>query len=496
MPRITLPIANGFYVSDSLSISNQECVMWSPNAVQVQGALSPDTLVGTAGITQKSTTGQVNQSNRGLHVKAGLAYFLNGDTLIRLDQSIDITGIVTFSNTVIGVIPGTELVSMADNGTQLMVLVPGGSGFIINEAADPVFEEITDLDFVANGIPQYVVFKDGFFIVTTDTKKFIKSAANNGLDWNALDSGTAEADPDTIVAPIVHRNRLYIAGSETIQDFVNSPNPADLAAFPFVAGGLVIPKGVFAPLSLIDTGDTFLFVGGGVNESPAVWALAGNSVQKISTTAIDVVLERLTESEVSNISSYNYGINGALFICFKLPKTTFCYNTITGKWNEEKSIITNSLGVDEVVGRRVSGVVTAYGLTLCGDDVDGRIGSIEADTYTDYGNEIHRSFSTQPFSDAGNVMTVSSLELTVNSGGGDFDTLNPKINMSKSLDNVTFDDPISREIGKQGEYDQRLIWNRLGRVPRFTSFNFTMTDPVDPTIIKLEANIRSHQIGS
>jgi hypothetical protein len=179
-----------------------------------------------------------------------------------------------------------------------------------------------------------------------------------------------------------------------------------------------------------------------------------------------------------------------------LPKTTFCYNTITGKWNEEKSIITDEKGIDRVVGRRVSGVVTAYGLTLCGDDVDGRIGSIEADTYTDYGNLIHRSFSTQPFSDMGNVITVSALELTVNSGAGDFTTLNPKINMSKSLNNITFDDEISREIGKQGEYVHRLIWTRLGRVPRFVSFKFTMSDPVNPTIIKLEANIRGHSIGS
>ena len=246
MPRITLPIANGFYNSDTLAVSHQECINWSPNIVQVQGALSQETLIGTAGITQISTTGQVNQANRGSHVKAGLPYFLNGNTLIRVDRSVDLEGLVIFTNTTIGTIPGSERVSMADNGTQLMVLVPGGNGFIIDESIIPIFQEITDPDFTANGNPQFIEYIDSFFIATTDTKKFIKSAANDGLSWNALDFSSAEADPDIIVAPIVHRNRLYIAGSETIEDFINSPSGAD---FPFVRGGLVIPKGVFSPLS-------------------------------------------------------------------------------------------------------------------------------------------------------------------------------------------------------------------------------------------------------
>lgn len=489
MPLVPLPITNGFYNSDSLPVSHQECVNWRPNIVEVPGALSQETLIGIAGINQISTTGQVNEANRGRHVKAGRPYFLNGETLIRVDRNIDGAGVITFTNVQLGTIPGNELVSMSDNGTQLMILVPGGKGFIVNEDAGPVFQEITDTDFTANGNPQFVEFIDSFFIVTTDTKKFIKSAANDGLSWNALDAGTAEADPDVIVAPIVHRNRLYIAGSETIEDFVNQPVGAD---FPFIRGGLVIPKGVFAPLSLIDTGDTFMFVGGGTNESAAIWALAGNSVQKVSTIAIDVLLGDLTDAQTENISSYTYGLDGAIFICFILPRTTICYNTITGRWHEEKSITQDDSGLDQVSSRRVSGVVTAYGLTLCGDNIDGRIGSLKSDVFTEYGELMHRTFSTQPFSDVGNAITVASLELTLASGAGDFETLDPQINMSTSTNNVTFNDEISTSIGALGEYDHRATWTRLGRFPRFVSFRFTMSDPVDPTIIKLEANMRSH----
>ncbi len=496
MPRVTLQFTNGFYNSDTLQNSHQECVNLAVNIVQAPGALSPETLIDTAGISQILTTGQVNQQNRGRQVKAKFPYFLNGETLVRVDKSVDGAGVVTFTDVPLGTIPGGELVSTADNGIQLMVLVPGGKGYIINEDAIPVFQEITDPDFTANGNPQFVVFIDSFFVVTTDTKKFIKSASNDGLSWNALDFGTAEADPDVIVAPIVHRNRLYICGSETIEDFTNSPDPSDPAAFPFVRGGLVVPQGVFAPLSLIDAGESFLFVGGGKNEDPGIWSFSGNSAIKISTTAIDIVLGELNSEEVSNISSYKYGKKGAIYYCFKLPKTTFCYNTVTGRWHEEKSKIINNKGLTETIGRRVSGVVTAYGLTFCGDTIDGRIGVLDLKTFTEYEEDINRAFSTATIDDKGNVVTVSNLELTVNSGAGDFETIDPEVNMSKSINNITFNDEISRSMGKQGEYDKRLIWNRLGRIPRFAIFRFTKSAPVKSEFIKLEGNLRSHQIGT
>ena len=36
-----------------------------------------------------------------------------------------------------------------------MILVPSGKGYIYNHVTD-VFAEITDVDFVANGAPQFV----------------------------------------------------------------------------------------------------------------------------------------------------------------------------------------------------------------------------------------------------------------------------------------------------------------------------------------------------
>ncbi len=77
MPVSQLPITNGFYVSNSLPISAQECTNWY---VVVEGApaLAQETLRGTPGIEQVETSGVVLQANRGAHTMAGVPYFVNG----------------------------------------------------------------------------------------------------------------------------------------------------------------------------------------------------------------------------------------------------------------------------------------------------------------------------------------------------------------------------------------------------------------------------------
>jgi hypothetical protein len=477
MPVTQLPIANGFYVSDSLPISAQECTNWYPNIAQGQ-ALSQENLFGTDGIYQVATSGIVDEINRGAHEMVGKPYFVNGESLYRLDQTL-VVNVPSYALARIGEVAGTARVSMADNGTQLMVLVPGGNGYIYNHVTD-VYAQITDVDFTANGAPQFVVFIDGYFLVTTDTKKFIVSALNNGLSYSALDFGTAESDPDDIVAPVVYKNQLFISGGETFEAFQNVGG----ADFPFQRTGLFLQKGCFAPYSLINAQDTFMWVGGGQNESPAIWALNGNSTVKISTTAIDSILTSLTAVQVSNIFSWAYAQKGAYFIGFTLPSTTLVYDTTSQRWHERKSIIEENVGA-----LRVSSITKAYGSVFCGDTIDGRVGVLTPDVYTEYENTIIRRIATQPFQNNMQSVFFPSLELTVESGVGNDAVPDPQIVLERSKDGKTWSDPVSRSIGKIGEYNRRAIWRRNGRASRFELFRFTLSDAVKPVIIQLTANI-------
>ena len=477
MPVTILPIANGFYTSPSLPISAQECTNYYPNINEV-ASLNQETLFGTPGLSLMVTSGTISQNNRGSIEMNGFPYFVNGTVLYRMDQVI-VGDVYSYTLFAIGTVSGTARVSMATNGNQLMILVPGGNGYIYNWVTS-AFGQITDVDFTANGAPQMVAFVDSYFVCTTDTKKFICSAPNDGTNWNALDFGTAESNPDDTIAPIVFKNQLFIAGGYTIEAFQDIGG----TDFPFQRSGLFLQKGVYAKYSLINIQDSFVFVGGGQNESPAIWSLAGNSTQKISTIPIDSILQNLTKTELSNIFAWTYAQNGAYFVGFSLPKTTLVYEMASKRWHERKSFVDGA-----ITSFRVSSMVQAYNKVICGDSVDGRIGNLDPNVYTEYSVNITRTVTTQPFQNNMNVLFVPRIEITVESGMGNINVVDPMITMERSRDGKTWSDPRARSMGKMGDYNHRCVWRRNGSVNRFEMFRFTVTDPVKPIIIQMTAEM-------
>jgi hypothetical protein len=480
---INIPITGGFYESDSLPISAQQCINWYVNIPQTENALTQGSLFGTPGLSQITTTGTVANANRGLWVKDGVPYYLNGETLYRLDRTVDSLGVETFNQVTLGSIPGTDRASFSDNGKQLIV-ISDGNGWIIDETAVPVFDPITSPGFTANGTPEQVVFIDSFFIVTTDSKKFIRSAANDGKTWSALDFFTAEADPDDIVAPIVLKNQLLIAGSQTIEFY------QDLAGQFQRINGMIINKGVAAAFGIANTSDSVMFVGGGINESPAIWRVQSNTAQKVSTTAIDAVLNKLSKEDIEACFAWSYAQSGAYFVGFTFPDNTFVFDTVTGRWHERESQITNARGLTEVIRWRAQSFGEAYNRILCGDSIDGRIGELDLDIFDEYGDNINRTFVTIPFSNQGLSFSVSKLEATMESGVGTA-TLDPQLRLSFSKDGgKTYNNELWRGFGKIGKYITRAIFRRLGRFPRYAVMKFEMSEKVKPVFIKLEAQIR------
>ena len=483
MAKTQLPLATGFYRNRSLPVAAQECVNLYPSVVEGIG-LSQEVLFGIPGLHEIATSGLVLQTNRGGHVKGGIAYEVNGDKLYRVTRTVS-GDTETFSMDSLGTITGSGRVSMADNGTQLVIMVPGGSGFVYDESSGTPFQQITDADFTANGAPQYVVYIDGYFVFTTDSKKFIVSALNDGLSYDALDFGTAEADPDDIVAPIVFGNQLFIGGSETIEVFQNIGG----SAFPFQrVEGFVMPVGVKAPFSIVQAGDTFMMIGGGMNDSPTIQAFNGTRMEIVSTDGIDGILQGFTGDEIEQAFGWSYSQSGGQFVGFSLPTTSLVFDLSSKKWHERRSQIIDAAGTRSVRWR-VNSLVTAYGRVLVGDSEDGRIGEVDLDFFDEYDGEIIRRVAIPALSNAGNSFSIPSIELTVESGVGDFSTVNPQVRLALSKDAKTFNDERGRSMGKIGEYSHRAIWRKNGRFPRFAVMQFTMSDMVKCVLIKLEADL-------
>lgn len=470
-PIDVLPV-NGFYISDSLPISAQECLNWYVNVPSVPSR-SAAQLFGTPGIAELASTGTIAQTNRGSITLNGVPYFVNGTKLYRLNAD--------FSIDELGVIPAGGRVSLAQNGSQVVILLPGAEAYVFTPDPDTL-TEITDPDFRANGNPEYVVFIDGYFVFTTDSKRFINSALNDGLSYNALDFGSAEANPDNTVAPFTFKNQLYIAGQITTEAFQNVGG----TGFPFTRSGLYLSKGVTAPLSIIEISDTMMWIGAGARESSAIWALAGNTTKKVSTTAIDNVLQDLTEDELLQVFAWSYAEKGAYFVAFTLPTTCFVLDTITGKWHERKSLVEGSL-----LRFRVNSIISAYGRVIVFDRFDGRIGELSKDVLTEYGDPIIRRVSGVPFSGNGNRIRVTKLEAVAEQGVGNAASPDPQISLDVSDDGGrTWRDERLRKLGRIGNYNHRTIWRRLGAFANDVVFRFTMSEPVKPVLISAKAWIK------
>jgi hypothetical protein len=472
-----IPIATGFYQDTNKPIAAQECTNWIPKVPETQ-ALTRFQLKRTPGIELFTTAG--TYSCRGQHVMGGIAYTVNGQTLYRINEAGTVTSI--------GTITGTSRVSMADNGTQLCIVVPGSTAYIYTVSGG--LAAITDSDFTTTlGPSQQVVFKDGYFIhynndsAASNQPIFFISDLNDGTSYDPLLFGTAEADPDAITGLHVNKNQLYVCGSITIEPFQNVGG----ADFPFQRiPGATIQKGCRAQNSLIDASGTWVFVGGGEGESSAIWA--GNG-QKLSTDAIDSILQSYTEDEISSIYTTSYAELGSYFVIIHMNDRTFAYDFAAsakmGKpvWHERKS--------KDIYGRltnwRVNSIIDCYGMKLVGDNQGPKIGAMKDSLYTEYGDSINRVVSGIPLYNEGRKTSVAEFELLCQSGTVTATGNEPHVSRSFSDDGgYTFGNETSRSLGKQGEYKKRQIWRKEGQFQRYRVYKYVIDEPIDTAIFGLQ----------
>jgi hypothetical protein len=156
------------------------------------------------------------------------------------------------------------------------------------------------------------------------------------------------------------------------------------------------------------------------------------------------------------------------------------------QWHERQSGVTNGTGFKPW---RSQHGVEAYGKILVGDTQTGNIGELSFDTTTEYGAVVERYFTTRPFIERVETIFSHEVELLMQTGVGDGTTTDPQIRLDYSDDmGRTWSNEIPRSMGKVGEYNTRVIWSRLGSIPRSRVLRFKMSDPVEFSVYGLFAN--------
>lgn len=486
----TLEIGGEFYLSPSLPISAQECANFYANTPQTTSPTQKNLFI-PAGITEATTAG-TSVTNRGGHVFQGVPYVVYGEDLYRITRTISGGGVTTYASVQVNgavPLPGTQRVMMADNGAegdQLCIILPEGTNkfnaYIFTETTD-VLVQISDVDF--DGPVSTIRYVDGFFLFTkSDSQKLFNSQLRNGLSYIATDFVLAEADPDNITGMWILNNEPNVFGTQTSEPFQNIGG----AGFPWqrVQGG-VQDKGLKSKFAIEEMNDIMIFLGADEKETPSIYVSEGGRPEKISTIAIDNELAKFSDSVIASCFTWKYAQSGGQFVGFTFPgRVTFVYDFTTGLFHTRESL--NDAGA--LVPYRVSSVMDAYGVLLVGDSVSNKIGILDKDVFTEYGETIRRRFVTPQFDNEGDPFWIDALELYGEPGVGltSGQGSDPEVLMSFSSNGGrTFSDRISRKAGKLGEYDKRMIWNSLGRIPREVCFKFEVSDPVKWTFSKVEA---------
>jgi hypothetical protein len=456
MPRV--PLASGFYLSDSLPLAAQECKNLYPARPLTTGASNNEAIFYTTGLKRFSTLG--SSANRGMYVYNGFLYVVNGTSLYKLktDGTFDI----------LGTIEGTSDVFISDNSVVLCITVPRGKSYFVDS---DIVEEITDTTFLGYGSVTSNTYKDGFFVFSTDSEIFVSSAytENSGKNFNALDFATAEvkSDKNTVVKNI--KNELYIIGGYSTEVMQN----AGITGFPFVRiNGAMSNFGSFSPFSVKQFDNNYAFVGSENGDEMSVFVGLPGTARKISTPAIDNIIQSYTKTQIQDITSWVYSQRGGIFYGINLPDRTLVYDAMASSqfqrpmWHERKTGSTRL---------RAENICEFNGKLYCGDNVDGRIGELTG--YSEYGEAVERVVSGPYLQNEGRNLYISEVEIEMESGvgnpAGESDD-NPVVVLSYSDDGGrTFTEFGSTAIGHATDYTRRQLFRRLGRCEHTRIFKFT-----------------------
>lgn len=436
---------------------------------QPQGAKSQTPVFGAPGLTLWATLPTF--PIRGLWVFNGVLYVVAGDTLYRMNSS---GGYKKLGEG----IRGKQVVSMSDNGTQLMV-VNGVGGYLVD--SDDNFQQIQSDAFYSAST---VLFFDGYFIFDRKgTNEFFLSAIDDGTMYNGLDFASAEAQPGFLTACKQNLQLLFLFSQNHIEMWYD----AGTADFPFqrYAGG-VIEKGCVSPYSCIQQDEALFFLG----VDRVFYRLQGNVPQRISTHAIEKAFSDY--GDISDAFCFTYTLQGHKMIHLTFPSApngghSWCYDISTGWWHERESWDEK----DNSLGRwRGNCAVEVYNKILIGDAYTGQIGILDWSSFIEYGNTLQFLIHSAPVHEDRLPIFIPRLELDMQTGapfaGVDYtgEVRAPQAMLRWSKDGgVTWSKQQPwRSLGRVGEYVRRLRWLSIGRAYQFV-FALTISDNVPRVLI-------------
>jgi hypothetical protein len=399
----------------------------------------------------------------------GQCYRVMGTNLVR----VEVNGAVT----VLGFIPGADLVVMDYSFDRLAIAANGGlfywDGSSVVQVTDPDLGVVKDVQWV-----------DGYFM-TTDGEFLVVTELNNPLAVDPLKYGSSEVDPDPVMALLKLRNEIYALNRHTIEAFDNVGGEN----FPFARiDGAQVTKGLIGTHACCLFAGTIAFLGSARNEAPGVYFVNPGEPVKISTREIDLILQDYTEAQLSQVLVEAKADKAHQHLMIHLPDKTLVYDGAASQILQEPVWFTLDSGNGPTKIYRARNHVWCYEKWIVGDPTSANVGYLTDTVSSHYGQVVGWEFGTIILFNEGRGAIVHEMELIGLPGrvalGAD-----PVVWTSYSLDGETWSQERAVSVGKIGQREARVSWRRMGHMKNYRMQKFRGTSDAHFTINRLEARV-------
>lgn len=407
-------------------------------------------LYGTPGLLEFGNSGAL--ANRQCFTSAnGRCFFVAGATLFEVSAD----GTTTSRGSLL---TSTGNISINENNTQLGIC--DGTYLYTLTYSSNTFARVTDVD-----LPTQVGFLtaiDNYFVVTdAGSGRFYISALGDGTSWDALDFATAESNPDELICVKNALGQLWLFGLKTTEIWTNT----GASNFPFRRiSGAIAETGIIAPHSVQDVDNSVFWLGRDKYGSGIVYRAQGFIPQAISTEPVNILISQATSPE--NITSWVYQEDGHTFYALTGGglETTLVYDISTQQWHERSF---NDNG--DLSPHLAQCVTFAFDKQLAGDRRNGKIYDMSLNYYDDDGENIVSERIYTHISDMDKRMRYNRLDISMETGVGNENDVNPLISLQLSKDGArTWSNWYNAAIGKVGEYLTKVSFRRLGIAEQMT----------------------------
>lgn len=349
-----------------------------------------------------------------------------------------------------------------------------GSGFILTAPTFGAFVPIYVLSLPFSN-PVTGSYQDGFGLVNQGgTDIWWQSNLADLSFWDPLNFTSADAQPDNIQAIAELHEEQFIFKQTNIEVWIN----AGISGFSFQRlAGVHIEIGCAAPFSVALADESLIWLAQNEQGQGLVYQMLGYEPKKISTKAIDGVIQ--SYSRISDAIGYCYQQDGHLFyvLIFPSANATWVYDLSTGLWHSRAAFSNGQFS------RHWSNCFVLFnGKSIVGDYRNGNLYTFNMNTLTDNGTpkkwvRSWRALLKPVFQPT----TYSSLQIDMQTGIGVPAGTNPQVVLQWSDDGGhNWSDERIMAAGPTGATAQRVMFRRLGST-RFNSgldriFKLSSTD--------------------